>query len=353
MRRLVFGLCGAVLSACFIPVDAGNDRSCLVGSNETCAESAQAGALAGTCRADGVCACNPGYTLSQTGRCVAEVGPTDVMLLVDVSGSMNAVVRSIPGCEGCPQMPCASTCPTRIGTLREGMGSFLQSRTSAARFGVTTFPTPDNNFSPGGCRPTDRIVVPLPSGPDADTVDALTAQTQLVSTFIESLGRTVPIQGGTPTAGSLRFLAGYQPLLTAGRRRGVILVTDGLPNCNPNNSLSCQAPSPAGRCTLNPLPNPMNVNNCSGQYCRAGFLDDTETVAALTALRNAGVRTAIVAIPDTTDAQALATLNAMAAAGGAPACAAGPNCPNQFFEAPNAAALSTALTAALARIEQP
>jgi hypothetical protein len=353
MRRLVVGLCGAVLSACFIPVDAGNDRSCILGSNETCAESAQAGASAGTCSADGVCACNPGYTLSQTGRCVAEVGPTDVMLLVDVSGSMNATMRTIPGCEGCPQMPCASTCPTRIGLVRDGMSTFLQANATAARFGLTTFPTPDTAFSPGGCKGSDRVAVPLPSGANADTTDALASQTQTVSTFIQSLGRTVLLQGGTPTAASLRFLAGYQPLATSGRRRAVILVTDGLPNCNPNNTFSCQAPSPAGRCTLNPVPNAMNINNCSGQYCRAGFLDETDTVAAVTALRNAGVRTAVVAIPDTNDAQTLATFNAMAAAGGASACAPGATCSTQFFEAPNAAALASALSAALARIEQP
>lgn len=368
MKRIVVGLSCVVLSACFIPVDAGTDRSCIVGSDQTCSELLSMSALAGTCRSDGTCLCNSGFSLSgTTGRCVAasgagggsaggagtgggaaQSGSPNVMLLLDVSGSMNTPLNpSGPTCGTCSGASCPPTCPTRISMLRAGFAQFFQSNASAARFGVTTFPANDPTFSTTGCAPAGAQAISLPDSSVSDAPAALAAQTQTVSAFVQGFGSSTPITGGTPTAGSLRFLATIPTLTTAGRPRGVILVTDGLPNCNPNNALACNLtpPTPAELCTLGA--------NCVGQYCRAGYLDQTETVRAVAALRSAGIRTAVVAVgSDFISPQAAAVMNAMADEGGATACTPGPGCTVRYFDAPDGVSLSAALNAALARVSQ-
>ncbi len=367
MRRIAVGLSCVVLSACFIPVDAGSDRSCIVGSDQTCSESLTMSALAGTCRSDGTCLCNSGFSLSATsGRCVAasgvgggsaggsgtgggaaQSGSPNVMLLLDISGSMNAPLdRAQPTCGSCSGATCPITCPTRISMLRAGFAQFFQSNASAARFGVTTFPANNPTFSTTGCAPAEQQAISMPDSSVSDAPAALAAQTQTVSAFVQGLGSSTPITGGTPTAGSLRFLATIPTLASAGRPRGVILVTDGLPNCNPNNALGCDLmpPSPGELCTLGA--------NCVGQYCRAGYLDQTETVRAVAALRSAGIRTAVVVVGDNTVPQIVPVMNAMADEGGATACTPGPGCTVRYFDAPDTASLAAALNAALARVSQ-
>ena len=366
MRRIAVGLSCVVLSACFIPVDAGTDRSCIVGSDQTCSESLSMSALAGTCRSDGTCLCNSGFSLSTTsGRCVAsgvgggsaggsgtgggaaQSGSPNVMLLLDVSGSMNAPVNlAQPTCGTCSGATCPVTCPTRISMFRVAFAQFFQANPSAARFGVTTFPANTPTFSPTGCAPAEQQAISLPGTSVTDAPAALAAQTQLVSAFVQGIGSATPVTGGTPTASSLRFLATIPAMTNAGRPRGVILVTDGLPNCNPNNALGCDLmpPSPAALCTLGA--------NCVGQYCRAGYLDQTETVQAVAALRSAGIRTAVVLVGENGAPQTVPVMNAMADEGGATACTAGPGCTVRYFDAPDTASLTAALNAALARVSQ-
>jgi hypothetical protein len=366
MSRVAVCLCCAVVSACLIPVDAGTDRGCTFGSDQTCSEQPNMGVKAGTCRPDGSCLCNSGFIGSvMTGRCVASVGAgggaagvgggsataggggnsglPNVMLLIDTSGSMNfPVFPELPGClDPCTGSNCPSTCPTRISALRGAFARFLESNATAARFGVTNFP---DAAADSACAPAVHEAISLPGRTFPDDPVALRAQTQTVSSFIQGFGLSTPVSGGTPTAASLRFLATLPSLTSVGRPRGVILVTDGVPNCNPNNALRCDSmpPPPAELCT---------TSSCVGPLCRAGYLDQAETVSAVAALRRAGIRTAVVSL-SLSLVEERRVMNAMAEEGGATACAPGPACDNQFFEAADEASLLGALNAALARISQ-
>lgn len=112
-------------------------------------------------------------------------------------------------------------------------------------------------------------------------------------------------EGGTPTAASLA--AARSALAGVEGASYVVLVTDGAPNCN--GSLSRNS------CTC----------TCATQYCYcAGFggaatncLDDTRAVEAVTALKDAGIPVYVIGF-DAAQLQPpfVATLNAMAAAGG-------------------------------------
>jgi hypothetical protein len=295
---------------------------------------------------------------TQSRKVVARNLKPNLMILVDKSGSMNSTI--IPMCMG-------GSCATRVSELKTAMGQFLSTSATVARMGLAFFPKEDTNFSPGGCRPTSEINVelPPPATSDMDTMPLVTNANQ-ISSRIQSMGTTIPVQGGTPTAGSLAFLGGYAGLLDDrdNREDFVLLLTDGLPNCNAANPLGCSSmpPPPSNLCTLNPNPNPMNVNNCSGQYCRAGFLDKDGVVTAVKQLRSRNVRTIVVGFgADFASPEALDVLNSMAAEGGfARKCPNGTNaecgdpsgmanrcmnniCQKQFYAAANATDLGRAL----------
>lgn len=295
---------------------------------------------------------------TQSRKVVARNLKPNLMILVDKSGSMNSTI--IPRCMG-------ANCATRVSELKTAMGQFLSTSATVARMGLAFFPKEDNNFSPGGCRPTTEINVelPPPAMNDMDTMP-LVANANQIASRIQSLNVTIPVQGGTPTAGSLAFLGGYAGLLDDrdNREDFVLLLTDGLPNCNAANPLGCSSmpPPSANLCTLNPSPNDAGVNNCSGQYCRAGFLDKDGVVTAVKQLRSRNVRTVVVGFgADFASPEALDVLNSMAAEGGfARKCPNGTNaecgdpsgmanrcmnniCQKQFYAAANATDLSRAL----------
>jgi hypothetical protein len=163
------------------------------------------------------------------------------------------------------------------------------------------------------------------------------------------------VDGGTPTGGSLNFMGMNPGLLdnNDNRQDFVLLLTDGLPNCNVSNPLACTlSPPPAANlCTL--------VSSCTGAYCRAGFLDKEGVVNTVNALRAKNIRTIVVGFgADFADPLALEVLNAVASAGdfarkcpkGTSAecgsnntCLASGLCEKQFYAASNAAELSMAL----------
>lgn len=278
------------------------------------------------------------------------------MLLVDVSGSMNTLLEGSSGTVCCPSTdggpvgggPACMVCPTRVGALRGALDTFLQSSAALARFGLTTFPKSDASFSPVGCAPSTAEAVALPQPSTPDSPGLLSSQSSAVRSAVMGVGSAIPVSGGTPTAGALRFAATLPALQSAGRPRGVVLITDGLPNCNPNNALGCSnmPPPAADLCTLG--------NNCTGQYCRAGYLDQVETVQAVAALRAAGVRTAVIVIADMFTPQVTTVMNAMADEGEATACpTTTPSCLQRFFAANDEASLRAALVAALQQVSVP
>jgi hypothetical protein len=232
----------------------------------------------------------------------------NLWLLVDRSGSMisNDICTSDGGADG--------GCVTRLEALKNAMHFFLSQHGDVARMALAAFPQSAANQ----CSAASAIMVDLPSPTTGDkgTGSTLVAQAQEIDTAITTLSA----MGGTPTGASVSFV-GAQPGLrdpNDGRGDFILLLTDGLPNCNkenPNNLCGCAA----GTCT------PQQVSQCNcaattcgGAYCSLGCLDQDGTVAQLSAQRAGGVRTIVVAFgPDLRGSASVSTLEAMAASGGA------------------------------------
>lgn len=313
-------------SSCLLAVDAGSNVGCLT--------------QAGSC---------DGGSLTDAGASSADGGLPAVMLLVDLSGSMNAPLnQNFPTCGGCSGTSCPPTCPTRRSVLIGGLSQLLQSQATTAWLGLTTFPDGANTaFMPAGCAPATAQAVAL-APIEGDSPSTVSAQRQAVLSAVGALGSAErPFSGGTPTAASLRYLATLPAMTASTRPRGVILVTDGLSNCNPNNALSCSSSTPpaANLCTLGA--------NCIGPYCRAGYLDNADAVLAVRALRTAGVKVAVIGLGADFDApESVQAMNALADEGGATACAPGVSCDTRFFAVNNEALLFGALATAMLRVTQ-
>ncbi|MCU0700249.1 MAG: adventurous gliding motility lipoprotein CglB [Myxococcaceae bacterium] len=291
---------------------------------------------------------------TQSTKVVARRLKPNLMILVDKSGSMASAV------------PCQGGGCTRASELRTAMGQFLSQASTIARMGLTFFPG-DVVASNDQCQPATTITVRLPPPSPADTDDMpLVMNASRVAAEIQRLGvaNGVPLAGGTPTGASLAFLSGYDGLLDDGDNRQdfVLLLTDGLPNCNPRNEFSCAVmpPPPQNLCTLGT--NAMGASNCVGVFCARGYLDQSGVVANVRALRARNISTIVVGFgADFATPEALTVLNAMAAEGGfARRCPNGTNaecgdpngvtnrcvnntCEKQFYAAANASDLARAL----------
>ncbi|MBS2031836.1 MAG: VWA domain-containing protein [Deltaproteobacteria bacterium] len=184
--------------------------------------------------------------------------------------------------------------------------------------GLVTFGDGDSSSADSACKP-GIIQVPVAG----NTVDAVKTALQAISPG-----------GATPTASTLQVAAGAFNNDGFTRERYVVLVTDGLPNCNANI--------------------PLTVATCGGDLCTEGCfgtggvpsdsrdcLDQDNSVAAVQSLASAGVKTFVIGFgSDTNTGAATGVLNAMANAGGeaqsAPATTA-------YYQASSQADLQTAL----------
>jgi hypothetical protein len=161
--------------------------------------------------------------------------------------------------------------------------------------------------------PAGEAAIVVPIGPGTTTVPTILSKFDAMPA------------GGTPTAAALKAAADY---FTTGSGKDltgdkyVLLATDGGPNGN--GSLTCDPTS----CTVN-----MDRNETGGSatnYCSASLvpdgpkscLDGQASVAQLTAMATAGIKTFVVGIPGTDPY--VATLDAMAVAGGVPASMTSP-----------------------------
>jgi hypothetical protein len=278
----------------------------------------------------------PGAVSSLTERrvvVVQEPAP-NLMLVVDRSGSMDEPVdREHPACApGCSNLdPCGPGCPTRLSELRAAIDVFVTEVGDEARLGLAVFPPQQELCGAGGVelafpQTDDRVELAAHAAVLRAQVDALTSH------------------GGTPTAQTLRAVAAHPAMVPQpGRPTTVILLTDGLPNCNP--ALDSQ------RCTCT---HP-DVSPCSPSL---NCLDEDGAVQALEELQRSGISTAIVAFGmDGSDDTVRRTLGAMAKAGSFPrGCFADGDCPSgarceqfqcteRFFLAGDARELAVALTA--------
>ena len=293
----------------------------------------------------------------QSKSVVAKNLKPNMMLLVDKSGSMN--LPTDPGNSNCPancggSQLCPSNCPTRISELKSAMNGFLNQYGNVARFGLAFYPAMSDVCAG---TPVNGAAENLPNPSSTDPVVGAMSEYQLKANAINMKIQAVTPGGGTPTGESLKNVGQLAGLRDGADLRDdfIVLLTDGLPNCNPNNvTNSCAGVSAACICTIG------GASSCSGQFCAKGCLDRTGVVEKVQDLRTAGIRTIVVGFgADTAAGDAPATLNAMAAAGGfARTCPNGTDtecgtgnacvqstkvCRSQFYQAANGMELGKAL----------
>lgn len=240
--------------------------------------------------------------------------PAKIMLVLDKSGSMKTFPEnSTYGCCA-PHDPVKGTgntttiCGTdyqRDGTckwnslktlLLDGVNGFLAQTADKARAGVAIFPHPEAVLNPehGACADGEiRTQVPAEVGGNNAAVD-------------DVLEGITPA-GGTPTARILQIVAENAEFMREepATKRYVILITDGLPNCNDKLS-ACTACTNTGRIDTNPP--------CGGLI---NCLDDTRVIDAVKALKTKGVDTFVIGFgADTGSGVAKDVLDRAAIAGG-------------------------------------
>lgn len=238
----------------------------------------------------------------------------NLLLVVDTSGSMLQPANpAAPECQvggvtcgvSQGQPVCPSNCATRLSDMKVAMNTFLGQFGSSARVGMTYFPR-DNNCLPATAADIDIGLLP-PSEQDDPT--AYQAQATAVSNAIQSL----TAQGGTPTGTTIQAVSAYDRLGDPARKNFILLLTDGLPNCNRANTNYQTA---ACACTSPPVG---GVDQCNpGQSLEAeGCLDRNATVSAIASLRTIDIQTIVVGFgTELVGGDGPNTLSAMAVAGG-------------------------------------
>jgi len=257
-------------------------------------------------------------TIAQTTQpktVVARALKPNLMLTVDTSGSMLEPVDSTASAcrvngaacgSGPSQSPCPVSCPTRLVEMKSAMNNFLTQFGTSARMGAVYYPRDPLCSAPSA----GQVDVALPGASNSDDDAALANQSAQVNSVIQAF----TAKGGTPTGNTLKALGTYGPLLDATRDNFILLLTDGLPNCNATNPNYATA---ACACTVAPV---NGVDFCApGQPLEAkGCLDSDATVAQVRTLRETlGVQTIVVGFgSELTGGDGPKTLQALAEAGG-------------------------------------
>jgi len=277
---------------------------------------ASLGALCGGCGSSEVEAAEP--TLQQTedaghvrapampamgeaggasGESVAPTARISLLLVVDESGSM---AETPAGYE-----------VSKWEALTGALSSSLSGLPDDVWVGVELFPTTAaaDDPIPFQCGDTARCCeMPSDSEMNVDVAPASVA----VPMITETLDSSGPA-GGTPATVALQrahdyFANGDGQALTG--ERFVLLVLDGIPNCNPDHPCASED---CGPCTLDPsLPGDPPLCCYGSEACD----DSPDSAATIQSLREAGVQTMVVGIPGSelySD-----SLDALATAGGLP-----------------------------------
>ncbi|NOK06655.1 MULTISPECIES: adventurous gliding motility lipoprotein CglB [Myxococcus] len=286
----------------------------------------------------------------------------NIMLMVDTSGSMTLPVNPSPACDVEFQgniVPCGhdapcnvDVCPTRWTALQSVVPQFLENSGRFVRFALTTYPETRGGTSiPDLCRASTAGAL-LKTLPEQEDDDSLLAHANEINTLLQGIpnGGAGRPQGGTPTSGSLNFVGGLEGLQDPNRKNFVILLTDGLPNCNERNPYS-GADTELCKCTI-------ENNQCQLGYLHRGCLDSDASVTAVRELHEKGIQTIVIGFgAETAVGDGPAVLEAMARAGGfqrtcdaARPCGEGDTCNpttglcnRSFFQAGNQAELASAL----------
>lgn len=269
---------------------------------------------------------------SQVQEIAAKSLTPDLMLLVDRSESMDLPADpSAPSCQT-NNGPCGQTksalcdvnpssaayCPTRWTELQSAASDFLAGAGASARMGLAVFPdisqggtgqslcglSSDTSSAPGEITRVDIVSSDAPADLQAQAEAIKQSLLAITSANVSDLQNVTT--GGAPVSLGLRSLASNARLLERARDNYVILLTDGAPNCNPDNVSTWS--DAACRCTL---------ATCDASTGRLGCLDKTAAVTQIITLRTKGIKTIVVGVgADVTSGDALSSLNAMAQAGG-------------------------------------
>jgi len=215
---------------------------------------------------------------------VGSSNPPRIIWLFDQSGSMLLPVdpTSAPCAGGCgtPSSPCPSTCLTREGVFRAGIDTMAAVIPARVPNTAIRYPLDSLCGAPGD---PDVVVYPDKTFYQRDNLVA--------SELHDVLAAYIPV-GGTPTAKALRYVASLPT--TVQTETFVVLVTDGVPNCNANNPYNvCAQPTDptalaACRCT---------TTSCSmGLLCSLGCLDDLGAVSASRLLGEQGMSLMVIGL---------------------------------------------------------
>lgn len=307
--------------------------------------------------------------VSERRTVISQASKPNIMLVVDQSGSMRFPINANhPQCDStCGVVitdPCPSGCPTRITEMKSAMGDFLTNFGSTARFGLSVFP----QSAPGTSPTTNGQCVAGDLWEDIAASNDVDAELQNHANLIRTQIDGIRPNGGTPIAATLQQLANHPSLSqTDGRENFILLLTDGLPNCNEgldHNTCTCVTVDP-----MSGLPSlpcfPQGGANC---------MDEDRVVETIQVLKDKKIRTIVVAFgADVGNELALGPLNAMAEAGGfarscmtSDDCGSGQSCDGadpsnetkgvcsvKFFKAANSAELASALDEIRRGIPQP
>jgi hypothetical protein len=302
----------------------------------------------------------------------------NVMVLVDKSGSMDQPTdATLPGCttafglcgtgDSAKANPCnTNVCPTRWSELNLALDSFLPSQAQTVRFGLSFFPEPGSaGAAEPNCVPTTAARVDLPADAEDDSAATLSSLSSASRNALASVRSQMPAGpfgtgGATPTGPSLQFLSDYAPLQDPLRLELVLLLTDGLPNCNANITVeACVCTAARDSC-----PPSGTSNNC---------LDKDRTVQTVQDLAGRGIRVVVIGFGDETRAsldgglQAPIVLQEMALAGNYPRLCPGPRhdqpcgplnpcqggvCLRQYYQAQDSRDLGAALAEITASLDR-
>ena len=206
--------------------------------------------------------------------------------------------------------------------------------------------------------------------PSSDDDSALRDGASAVDFAIQRVGATASplaggVGGGTPTGDSIAFVAqhaGFGP--TIQRQSFLLLMTDGLPNCNPASGLDANVNPAACDCTDGA------TSTVCTYYPVLDCNDFNETARKVSDIRSTGVKTIVIGYGDVFGTSAQRSLQQIALAGDFQRrCATGggecdpsdtscfqetnPNlCSEQFFRATSKEQLSAALAAVSSAILQ-
>ena len=154
--------------------------------------------------------------------------PTDVLLVLDSSGSMEfsiaedcCCVASCPNSTGMQMCASTTSCPERWPALSSGINATITQAASGINWGLKLFPSEQQQQTRGRQNNTGCGV----------STGADVAITSTSASAVETAIAAVTPDGGTPTAAAITAATAYLKTLTDQNSRAILLATDGDPNC--------------------------------------------------------------------------------------------------------------------------